>query len=364
MDFIKGADVSSLLEVERCGGVFRDGGGPMDALQILKNYGFTHIRLRLWNDPYDENGEDYGAGTCDLPVVLTLARRAKVLGMKWLLDFHYSDFWADPGKQTVPKAWQGMDGTELQEAVYRYTKDVLCACRAAGVTPDMVQVGNELSNGLLWPGGEFGRWGNIHQYVSAGVRAVREEAPQARVMIHLDNGGNNKLYREWFDNFFARGGDCDLIGLSYYPFWHGGMSGLAGNMNDIAMRYEKDLIVAETSMGFTLEDYRAREGGGELKGMAAKPELAEKTEYPMTKDGQCDFLRDLLNTVRNVPEGRGKGFFWWEPAWLPVPGSGWAKQAGWEYVHEKGPGGNEWANQALFDYDGNALPSLTVIRDF
>ena len=153
MDFIKGFDISSLLEVERCGGTFRDGGGPEDLFAILRRYGANWVRLRLWNDPYDENGNRYGGGTCDLPTVLELARRAKTAGLRWLLDLHYSDFWADPGKQTVPKAWRNLDKAGLEEAVGRYTKDVLCACRAAGVEPDMVQVGNELPNGGLGPSG-------------------------------------------------------------------------------------------------------------------------------------------------------------------------------------------------------------------
>lgn len=366
MEFIKGFDISTLLEVERCGGVFRDGGGPGDALRILRRYGANWARLRLWNDPYDENGGDYGAGVCSLPVVLELARRAKNAGMAWLLDFHYSDFWADPGKQTVPKAWRGLDEAGLEEAVYRYTRDVLCACRAAEVEPAMVQVGNELTNGLLWPTGRTPNWGTICRYVTAGVQAVREELPQARVMVHLDNGGSNQLYREWFDHYFQLGGGCDVIGLSYYPFWHGSMAELSANMNDIGARYGKSLIVAETSMGFTAESYAAQEGlaASERKGMATRPELAERIDYPMTVQGQADFTRDLLHTIRNVPEGRGEGFFWWEPAWIPVPGSGWARPSGWEYVREQGPGGNEWANQALFDYSGNALPALAVIRDF
>lgn len=366
MDFIKGFDISSLLEVERCGGMFRDSGGPGDALSVLKRSGGNWVRLRLWNDPYDENGADYGAGVCDLPTVLTLARRAKNAGMQWLLDFHYSDFWADPGKQTVPKAWRGLDETGLERAVYQYTKDVLCACRAAGVMPGMVQVGNELTNGLLWPTGRVPAWGTICRYVTAGVQAVREEAPNARVMIHLDNGGNHSLYREWFDRYFQLGGDCDVIGLSYYPFWHGALADLSANMNDIAPRYRKDLIVAETSMGFTMEDYAAREGltAENRKGAATRPALVEKLAHPMTPQGQADFTAALLAAIRAVPEGRGKGFFWWEPAWIPVKGSGWAKRPGWEYVREHGPEGNEWANQALFDFDGNALPALAVIRDF
>lgn len=365
MEFIKGFDISSLLEVERCGGLFRDGGAPEDLLAILRRCGANWIRLRLWNDPYDESGESYGAGVCDLSTVLTLARRTKRAGMKWLLDFHYSDFWADPGKQTVPKAWRGLDEAGLEKAVYRYTKDVLCACRAAGVPPEMVQVGNELSNGLLWPTGRTPNWENICRYISAGVQAVREEAPEARIMVHLDNGGNHALYREWFDHYFQLGGECDIIGLSYYPFWHGTLADLSANMNDIAPRYGRDLVVVETSMGFTMDSYAAREGLTEeaRKGAATRPELTARVPYPMTPQGQADYTRDLLKVIRSVPGGRGAGFFWWEPAWIPAPGSGWANQAGWEYVREQGPGGNEWANQALFDFDGAALPALKVIRD-
>ena len=366
MDFIKGFDLSTLLEVERCGGVFRDGGEALDALSILKRYGANWVRLRLWNDPYDESGGSYGAGGCDLPTVLTLARRSRNAGMKWLLDLHYSDFWADPGKQTVPKAWRGLDESGLEAAVYHYTRDVLCACRAAGVEPDMVQVGNELTNGLLWPLGRVPNWHSIHRFISAGIKAVREETPGARVMVHLDNGGNHTLYREWFDHFFQMGGDCDVIGLSYYPFWHGTPEDLSANMNDIGPRYGKDLIVVETSMGFTMDIYAAHEGLEETdrKGAATRPALVEQIAYPMTPKGQSDFIFDLMETIHRVPENRGLGFFWWEPAWIPVPGSGWASQAGWEYVHEQGPGGNEWANQALFDFDGNALPALKVIRDY
>lgn len=365
MEFIKGFDVSTLLEVERRGGVFRDGGEAEDALTILKRYGGSWIRLRLWNDPYDGSGGDYGAGICDLATVLTLARRAKNLGMDWLLDLHYSDFWADPGKQRVPKAWKALNESELEKAVYQYTKDVLCACRAAGTPPGMVQVGNEVTNGLLWPTGQAANRETMYRYIMSGVRAVREELPRSRVMIHLDNGGRNDLYRAWFDQYFQYGGECDVIGLSYYPFWQGALQGLAANMSDLAVRYGKDLVIAETSMAFTLEDYAEKERLGDCprKGAAATAELCAGVPYPITPQGQAEYTADLLRVLRNVPEGHGKGLFWWEAAWIPVPGVGWARQSGWEYAREKGPGGNEWANQALFDYDGNVLPALAVIRD-
>ena len=365
MEFIKGFDVTSLLEVERCGGKFYDGGPAEDALAILKRYGGNYVRLRLWNDPYDAQGMDYGAGVCDLPTVLTLAKRAKDLGMKWLLCFHYSDFWADPGKQWPPKDWQNLDEKGMAYAVYVYTAGVLRTCMDAGLAPDMVQIGNEITNGLLWPLGRKPNWENICRFVMAGVRAARETLPECPIMVHLDNGGRNDLYREWFDHYFALGGDCDIIGLSYYPFWHGPMEGLKANMEDIARRYGKDVIVVEASMGFTLDSYAQQEGLSEeeRKGGAAKPSLAAGLAWPMTPEGQADFTRDLIDVITRIPEGKGKGLFWWEPAWIPVPGSGWAKQGGWEYVKEHGPGGNEWANQTLFDFEGKVLPALAVIRD-
>ena len=203
--------------------------------------------------------------------------------------------------------------------------------------------------------------------LNAGIRAVREGAPGAEIMLHLDNGGSNRLYRTWFDSYFAQGGlDFDCIGLSYYPFWHGTLEDLRQNMNDLALRYHKDMIVAEVSMGFTMEDYAEYEQlePERRKGMATKPSLAEKVPYPMTPEGQSRFLLDLMNLIRAVPENRGKGFVYWEPAWIPVPGCGWANEAALAYTGEQGPGGNEWANQALFDYQGNALPGLNVIREF
>lgn len=365
MEFIKGADVSSLLEVERCGGIFRDGDTPEEAFSLLRRFGVNGIRLRLWNDPYDGHGADYGGGVCDLPTVLTLARRAKNAGMRWMLAPHFSDFWTDPGRQTLPKAWLGLDENGLEQAVYQYTKDILCACRAAGVMPDWVQVGNELSCGLLWPTGKYPNWETICRYVSAGVRAVREEAPHARTVVHLDHGGRNALYREWFDHYFGLGGDCDIIGLSFYPSWHGKMADLAANLNDLSTRYGKNLIVVEAGTVFSQESYAAYERLPEehRKGTSAKPEMVKDIEYPMTRKGQTAYIQDLISVLRAVPEGRGKGFFWWEAAWLPVPGSGWAERPGWEYLGAEGPEGNEWANQTLFDYDGHALPALSAIRD-
>ena len=360
-DFICGGDLSSLEEVESCGGKFYDAGKRGDAMTIMAAHGMNLVRLRLWNDPYSESGEPYGAGTNDLPTTCRLAARAKALGCSFLLDFHYSDFWVDPAKQFLPKAWRDLDADEVGKAVYDFTEKTLKTLAARGLSPDIVAVGNEITNGLLWPLGKVPNFDNIAKFVGAGLREVKKVLPGARTMIHLDNGGNNELYRTWFDSYFAAGGeDFDIIGLSYYPFWHGKLGDLANNMHDIAARYEKDLVVVETAMGFSLDDFSEYEGlaPSERKGGVATAELAANVDYPMTKDGQRAFLSDLKKTIRAVPNGRGIGFVWWEPAWIPVKNSHWATEAALGYINESGAGGNEWANLALFDYDGNALPAL------
>lgn len=366
MKFVKGMDLSTLLELERCGAKYYDNGEERDLLAIMKSYDVDTIRIRLWNDPWSETGESYGAGENDLKTSLEIAKRVTAAGFGVLLNFHYSDFWADPGKQIKPKAWADYGVKELEQAVYDYTLESMRTFLDAGVNITMVQVGNELSNGLLWPEGKVPNYDNIATFVNAGIRAVRKADAAIPVMIHLDNGGNNALYREWFDNFTKRGEDFEIIGLSYYPFWHGSLQMLNDNMNDIAERYGKDLVIAEVSMGYTMEDYKNYEKLSDegRKGYATRPALVEKIEYPMTKQGQYDFMEDFLNRISHIKGGKGKGFFYWEPAWIPVPGSGWATPASLKYMNDPGPCGNEWANQALFDYDGNALPTLSLIRDF
>ncbi len=365
MKYLKGMDLSSLKEVESLGGRFYDHGVEKDVFDILKDYGVNAVRLRLWNDPYSEDGKPYGAGTNDLPTTIELARRALSHGMEVLLDLHYSDFWADPGKQRVPKAWRGMGVEQLEEAVYEYTKSVLGKLKAADAYPTLIQVGNELSNGMLWPLGKLPNYDDLARFINAGIRGVRAVDKDMPVMLHLDNGGNNALYRDWFDHYIERGEDFQLIGLSYYPFWHGSLEDLQNNMNDLAVRYGKELVIAEVSMGFTMDDYAEYEQlpPDERKGYATRQELVERIPFPMTKEGQRDFMKAVLDLIGQVPEGKGKGFFYWEAAWIPVPGSGWANEEALKYIEENGPGGNEWANQALFDYDGNALPALEVIRD-
>lgn len=366
MKYMKGMDLSTLKEVESLGGRFYDQGVEKDVFDIMQSYEVNAVRLRLWNDPYSESGEPYGAGTNDLSTTIALTKRALAHGMEVLLDLHYSDFWADPGKQRVPKAWRGMSEEELEEAVYTFTKETLEALRQADAYPTMIQVGNELTNGMLWPIGQLPNYDSLARLISAGIRGVRAVDDKLPIMLHLDNGGNNAMYRDWFDHYIERGEDFQIIGLSYYPFWHGSLEDLQNNMNDLAVRYGKELMIAEVSMGFTMEDYASYEklAASERKGYATKPELAAKVPFPMSREGQCSFMEALFRVIEQVPERKGKGFFYWEAAWIPIPGSGWATEPALAYIQEKGPCGNEWANQALFDYEGNALPALACIRDY
>ena len=335
-----------------------------DPLVILRRHGCNLIRLRLWNDPYAEDGAPYGAGTNDLPRTMALARRCKALGLPWLLDLHYSDFWADPGKQYPPKAWAGLDPEGLTEAVYAFTKDTLAALRDADLLPAICAVGNEVSNGVLWPLGRVPHWENLTRFLSAGIRAVRETDPAIPVMLHLDNGCKREMCRDWFEQWFAHGGaDFDCIGLSFYPFWHGTLEQLRDNLRALAERWGKPLVVAETSCAFTLEPCADPEriAAGEVRPLAANPRTAAGVPYPMTPAGQAQFLEDVWAAVRSVPDDLGRGLIWWEPGWLPVPGAGWSQPAGLAYIHETG-GGNEWANQGLFDYEGKALPALRTLE--
>lgn len=367
---IKGMDVSTLLELLELGVKYYDVVDgkyiERDFLDILKSYGFSSVRLRLWHNPYTEDGIPYGAGTNDLKRTIQMLHGVKDKGFSVLLCIHYSDFWADPGKQRKPKAWADYDNEQLTEAVYEYTVSVMEALKKEEVLPEIVQVGNELSNGLLWPNGKAPNYDAIRSFVNAGIRGVRKVSDKPEIMIHLDNGGNNALYREWFDAFSDGGEDFDYIGLSYYPFWHGSLEDLSANMRDIAQRYGKKLMIAEVSMGHTMEDYAAYEKleAHERKGMATRPELAAKVPFPMTHQGQCDFMKALMDCVKAVPDKKGCGFYYWEGGWIPVAGSGWATPGALAYIKEAGPCGNEWANQAVFDYDGRVLPVMSVIRDY
>ena len=353
--FFKGADISMLEEMERHGARYYLHGQQKDPFAILAECGVNLIRLRLWNDPNSEAGESYGGGGNDLDVTKRLARRAAEHDMAWMLDFHYSDFWVDPAKQFKPKAWASLHGEQLQEAVYRYTKQTLLELRQESLLPAMVQVGNEITNGFLWPDGHYDDPDGMIGLLKAGIQAVREVDASIKIVEHLDFGTDNGLYRKWFSVAQEYGLDYDVIGMTYYPFWNGSIEALVHNMNDVSAAFGKDVLIAETSMGYTTDPLGCN-------GMIYSEELEKNTPYPGTKAGQEAFMRDLIQAVRNVNGGRGIGVIYWEPAWLPFPECAWAKPVGCEYMHDKAELGNSWANQALFDAKGNANPALTNLK--
>ncbi|HET9913447.1 MAG TPA: arabinogalactan endo-1,4-beta-galactosidase, partial [Anaerolineales bacterium] len=340
---IRGADVSSLKKSEDFGGVYRtESGKERDALRILNSYGMNWARLRVWLDPAD--------GYHDKQELLEMAKRVKKNHMQLLVDLHYSDTWADPGHQTKPAAWQSYTVEELTQAVYDHTYDVCMSLKRQHTPPAMIQIGNELNAGMLWPDGHTWdppNWDNLAQFLTAGYNAVKDCSPKTKVMIHLANGGDNGLYRWWFDSITSRGVPFDVIGVSFYSYWHGSLADLQSNLNDITARYDKDVIVVETAYPFTLADDDGWENIIDLE--------SELTAgYPATPEGQTAMLRDIVSIVRAVPNGRGLGVFYWDATWTGVPGNGWDPA--------DPSSGNAWENQALFDFNDMPVPALREFK--
>jgi arabinogalactan endo-1,4-beta-galactosidase len=268
-----GADISFLPQIEARGKKFVDNSQEKDLVKILASHGFNYIRLRIFVNPENEKGYSPDKGFCGLEYTKAMAKRAKEAGMKLLLNFHYSDYWADPQQQYKPKAWENIDFKTLKDSLKLYTKRVLIAMRDQGTLPEMVQVGNEINHGLLWPDGHISNPDKLAELLKAGVEAVREVDPSIVVMMHIALGGQNNEATFWLDNMIARGVDFDLIGLSYYPRWHGTLDDLKFNLNDLATRYKKDVNVVEYSI----------------------------------------FKKEIHDIVFNLADGRGEGTFIWEP---------------------------------------------------
>ncbi len=240
-----GADISFLPELEYKGIKFNDNGQEKDALQILINHKINYIRLRIFNNPAADSGYSPKLGFCDLEHTKAMAKRVKAAGMKLLLDFHYSDTWADPGKQFKPLAWEGLNFTQLKAAINKYTKEVLLALKNQGTLPDMVQVGNEINHGMIWPEGSSKNMDTLSQFLKAGIAGVNEVDPSINIMLHIACGGQNKESRYFLDYMLSHGVTFDIIGQSYYPKWHGTLDSLKDNLTDLAKRYEQDIIVVE-----------------------------------------------------------------------------------------------------------------------
>ncbi|PHP85476.1 arabinogalactan endo-1,4-beta-galactosidase [Burkholderia sp. AU18528] len=345
--FAMGADISTLPELEAHGAAFFDrGGAPRDCLKILRAHGVDSIRIKVWNDPGNPDffpaNQSAAAGYNNAAHAVALAQRAAALGMRILIDFHYSDWWADPGKQYPPHAWAGKNLTETCALLSAYTTDVLRRLQRAGVRPEWVQIGNEITGGMLWPLGRYDQWDNLAQLLKTGHDAVKAVDPRIKVMLHIDSGGDNGKSRWWFDSATQRGVAFDVIGLSYYPQWQGALDDLRDNANDLAVRYDKELIVVETAYPWTTSD-----GDSEPNAMTN----TGSTTFPPSPAGQAQFLAAVVDIVKGVPGNRGKGVFWWEPEWIPTPGVGWKLGAG-----------DQWDNNTLFDFHGHALPSLDAFR--
>lgn len=336
---IMGADISSLKKSEDKGGVYAyEDGTADDALKILHNHGLNYARIRVWvNSPDGYHGKIQ---------LLEVAKRLKEQNIKLLVDFHYSDVWADPGKQYKPADWENLDFDGLKQAVYDHTFDVCNSLKAQGTPPDMVQVGNEINNGILWPDGRNEQsWDNLAALLKEGFRAVKDCSPSTQVMLHVAEGGANKLFRWWFDNASQHEIPFDVIGVSYYPYWHGTLADLQNNLNDISLRYNKDIIVVETAYPFTSKENDA------------EPNIIREQTvigYPLTPEGQVRLLADVMTIVRAVPNEHGLGIFYWDATWTAVEGNGWDPALA--------TSGNGWENQALFNYDNQALPAMNLFN--
>ena len=369
-DFIMGMDASCVPALENSGVCYYDFDGTQkDVYEILSANGINYIRVRVWNDPFDAQGNGYGGGNCDIANAVEIGKRATKAGMKLLVNFHYSDFWADPGKQQAPKAWKGMDIDEKSDALYEYTKQSLQKLIDAGVDVGMVQVGNE-TNGFLCgeKSSDLGGWQRICQLLSAGAKAVREVCPQALVAVHFANPEKADSYVSYGKNLDYYQVDYDVFASSYYPYWHGTLENLASVLNHIAQTYGKKVMVAETSYAYTAADTDF--SGNTIGEGGAVP------EYAMTQQGQANLVRSVVDTVANKMTN-GIGVFYWEGTWISVGtesweqnsqiwekyGSGWASSYAAEYDPEdagKWYGGCAVENQAFFDEKGNALESLKV----
>ncbi len=315
-----GADVSFLGKCEQDGVVFKEDGQPRGVLSILHEHHYNWVRLRIFHDP--SVGEGHLPN--DLPYTLQLARRARAMGFHILLDLHYSDTWADPGKQFTPAAWSNLNHKQLRDHVFHYTRDVVSAFAREGNTPDMVQVGNEITNGMLWPDGRLPvNWNNFADLVQAGIRGVRAGAgpsAQPRIMIHIERSGDYDAAVEFFDHLKAHKIHFDVIGMSYYPLWHGDIATMRNNLRNLALRYQLPIIVVEAAFNWRPGDF-----------------VGKKSDFPESPEGQKAFLQAVDAAVRAIPNGLGQGVFWWEPA-------------------AEGP----LRSRSFFDEDGNVLPVISA----
>lgn len=369
---ILGIDVSTYLEQQRIAhSIYKKDGKVIDPFEIFKNNGVTYLRTRIWNHPYGENGEPYLAGTCDLNNFIELVKTLKPYGFKNVVDFHYSDFWTDPSKQYLPKAWSCFNFDQLVTAVYDFTKDSLLRIKSENINVDMVQVGNEITHGMLWPFGKIeggeqkeSSYDRFATLLKSGISAVNEVYPNAKIIIHLEESFNQDLYRDILSNLLSRGVKIDIVGSSYYPFWHHQFDEYFANMDMVQKEFGLKVMNVELGFPFTTLDYRVDEETGKRKHLVINADniqdyLKLMPYYP-DPDGQKKFVKEFIHLAKI--HGL-EGAFYWEPLWIPGDGICWASKEGQAYQNDTSKDTrNEWANQCLFDYEGNALPALDEFK--
>ena len=368
-DFIRGMDASSVLVLENSGVTYYNyEGEEQDVFMTLAQSGVNYIRLRVWNDPYDENGNGYGGGNNDVATAIELGKRATKYGMKVCIDFHYSDFWADPKRQHAPKAWEGMSNEEKCDALYDFTIESLTEMLDAGVNVGMVQIGNEINKGMS---GEIGM-PKVMNLLQSGSRAVREISKtyekEIQIAVHYTNIVNSHEINKIASSLSEFGLDYDIFGLSYYPFWDGTNENMQTVAKNIIDNYGKKVMIAETSYCYTSED-----GDGSGNSFNGIDDLVDG--YAATVQGQASMIRDICAAANEVGV---LGVFYWEGTWIPVGkasednspiweefGSGWASSYAADYDPTEAGlfyGGCSWENQAMFDFEGYPLASLNVFK--
>ena len=394
-DFAFGVDASMVQEVEKNGGVyFNQDGREQEVFQILRRSGVNFVRFRLWNKPSSNRyNYAYGGGNNDLEVDLAMAKRAKAANLNVMIDFHYSDFWADPDRQNIPLAWVNLNQSEIPEAIKTFTTETLQKFKDEGVNVDAVQIGNETNNGMA---GYSINWNDtdksfdvMAEMMKCGIEGAKSVFPNIRTLIHLANGGNTAEFENYFMAMESRKVDYDIIGASFYPHLSGSLEDLQQNLNNISEKTGKPVIIAETSWGFT-DDYVVKGSDGKYRslhsGEAMKEDDKQVTEnsyssddedvggYLTSEQAQATELRDICNVLSKVPNSKGLGIFYWEPGWLPVEKAGWATCAGKSYQYQgndshrksyedgEGDGLATWSNQGLFSYTGKALSSLRTYQ--
>ncbi len=365
-DFIMGMDISSVLAEEASGVVYyNEAGEEEDLFKILADAGINYIRVRVWNDPFDEEGHGYGGGNNDVAAAAEIGKRAAAYGMKLLVDFHYSDFWADPAKQFEPKAWKSMRTEDKKEKLYDYTMESLKIISDAGADIGMVQIGNEINNGLAGVKTQE----RIIELLKSASDAVRKFAEDnnkdIQIAVHYTNVENREDMLDKAKNLEDAGVSYDIFGISYYAFWHGSFENMISVLQEIADTYGKKTCIMETSYMYTTED-----GDGFANSIGEEDVL---DAYSASVQGQASYMRDVMAAA--VDAG-SIGVFYWEGAWIPVGtdfdsneaiweehGSGWASSYSAQYdPNDAGQyyGGCSWDNQAFFDFEGHVLPSLDV----